>query len=205
MTSTRRHHRSDATPSTRRRIDAMPSKRRDAIDATPSTRRRRCGASAYASPDRFVDEGFSDAAQYQCGALRREPRGRALDVSGLPLLVAHEARPFRDRPIIPNERGELRRHVEGLGDLGEVSDVLERGPVQNLYAIVFPELEDVLRQRGDRVVLAGPVGHGQNVARPCVEIKCRAPHAVDATVSPQLRLHDGVEAPRPRRDVLWIA
>jgi hypothetical protein len=36
----------------------------------------------------------------------------------------------------------------------------------------------------------------------CVEIKFRAPHAIDATCFPYLRLRDGVAIPRHRRDVV---
>ena len=37
-----------------------------------------------------------------------------------------------------------------------------------------------------------------------MEIKVQAPRAVDATLSPRLRLRDGVEFPRHRRDVVPI-
>ena len=39
----------------------------------------------------------------------------------------------------------------------------------------------------------------------CVEIKFRAPHAIDATCFPYLRLRDGVAIPRHRRDVDPVA
>jgi hypothetical protein len=39
----------------------------------------------------------------------------------------------------------------------------------------------------------------------CVEIKFRAPHAIDATCFPYLRLRDGVAIPRHRRDVVPVA
>ena len=38
----------------------------------------------------------------------------------------------------------------------------------------------------------------------CVEIKFQAPHAIDAMVSSQLHLLDGVEVPRHRRDVVPV-
>jgi len=38
----------------------------------------------------------------------------------------------------------------------------------------------------------------------CVEIKVQAPHAIDAILSPQLQLLDGVEVPRHRRGVVFV-
>ena len=57
---------------------------------------------------------------------------------------------------------------------------------------------------GDLMVFLKALLRDRDLAAPCVEIKFRAPHAIDAMSSPWLRLLDGVEFPGHRRDIVAV-